>query len=179
VNCDPAASAAAIEATIRNTGTEIYRLTNVIPQLIFCILPDKGSELYKTIKMIGDTSLGVITQCMQVAHVKKASVAYIANVIAKVNMKLDGVNQVVEKKDISFVAQAPTMIIGADVSIHIYYFAHHQPFLFLSLICGSSHSSYQFTSNFQDLSPCPRPILQAFGLCSRRIDGRFLHTLRL
>jgi eukaryotic translation initiation factor 2C len=93
--------------------------------------------------MIGDTSLGVITQCMQVTHVKKASVAYVANVVAKVNMKLDGVNQVVEKKDLAFIAQAPTMIIGVDVSIITHLILIMKDFILIKLdvIFQLSHPS--------------------------------------
>ncbi|CAB4440014.1 unnamed protein product [Rhizophagus irregularis] len=38
------------------------------PQLILCILPNTGQELYAAIKRIGETVIGVATQCVQSVH---------------------------------------------------------------------------------------------------------------
>ncbi|KAJ3404441.1 argonaute 1, partial [Chytridiales sp. JEL 0842] len=114
--CDPQAPLTTIETKLRGAGTEVYRATNVIPQLIVCILPTKDANLYQCIKLAADTLVGVPTQCVQSAHVKKASVAYVANVMAKVNMKLDGVNHTLDRKDLGFIAKKPTMMVGADIS---------------------------------------------------------------
>ncbi|KAJ3192042.1 hypothetical protein HK101_007147 [Irineochytrium annulatum] len=75
------------------------------PTLIMIVLPDKGTELYKRIKLTADTS-----------HVKKRNVQYLANVLIKINAKLEGLNQSVAPDSIKFFADKPTMIFGADVA---------------------------------------------------------------
>ncbi|KAJ3145953.1 hypothetical protein HK101_002392, partial [Irineochytrium annulatum] len=86
------------------------------PQLICIILPDKGTELYRQIKQLGDTKFGIATQCMQGQQCRKASPQYIANVAVKINQKLGGTNQVVTGDHVAFIRARPTMLMGADVT---------------------------------------------------------------
>ncbi|CAG8466663.1 9415_t:CDS:10 [Ambispora leptoticha] len=86
------------------------------PQLLLCILPNTGVSLYAEIKRIGETSIGVVTQCCQIKHVNNAKKQYCANICIKINVKLGGMNSFLSPEYIGFVAEKPTIIMGADVS---------------------------------------------------------------
>lgn len=60
------------------------------PQLMFFILRGPDSELYSRIKRSADCRYGVVSQCVQPAHVMKYNDQYLSNVCMKVNAKLGG-----------------------------------------------------------------------------------------
>jgi hypothetical protein len=84
--------------------------------LIVRILPNTGVKLYAEIKRISDTVIGVPTQCVQSKHIADAKKQYCANVCLTVNMKLGGMNLFLSPPQIPFIAQRPTIILGADVT---------------------------------------------------------------
>ncbi|KAJ3291692.1 argonaute 1 [Borealophlyctis nickersoniae] len=86
------------------------------PQLILIVLPDTGQRLYGEIKRVGDTVVGVATQCVQSKHVLERKVRYCANVCLKINAKLGGYNAYLGKSQLPFIYERPIMIVGADVS---------------------------------------------------------------
>ena len=84
------------------------------PQLIMCLLPGTGTPLYAEIKRVGETVLGIPTQCVQGRHTRRPNRQYCANVTLKVNAKLGGSNAFVE--GLPWVGEAPTIVFGADVT---------------------------------------------------------------
>ncbi|KAF9970775.1 eukaryotic translation initiation factor 2C, 2 [Actinomortierella ambigua] len=87
------------------------------PQLLVCLLPSKGIPLYAEIKRIGDTMLGVCTQCLQSSFMRKPNlVQYFANVTLKINAKLGGYNSFLDPSQIPLLAAEPTIVVGADVT---------------------------------------------------------------
>lgn len=89
---------------------------NMRPQILLFILPGKITEVYNRIKKSCDCRFGVVSQCVQAAHVKKNQAQYHSNVAMKVNAKLGGTtSRVIPSVGASFFSK-PTMIIGADVS---------------------------------------------------------------
>ncbi|CAB4404415.1 unnamed protein product [Rhizophagus irregularis] len=105
-----------IEESLKQAWINAGNAAKSKPQLILCILPGKGQELYAEIKRVSDTIIGVPTQCIQRAHLKDPKVQYCANVCLKINVKLGGMNSSLLPKHIKFVDDAPTILIGADVS---------------------------------------------------------------
>ncbi|KAK5734619.1 Protein argonaute [Elasticomyces elasticus] len=92
---------------------------NARPQLLVFILPDKDSVTYGRIKRSAECRYGVVTQCMQYAHVQKCQGQYISNVCMKVNAKLGGSTaRAIGAKSggATGLFTVPTMILGADVS---------------------------------------------------------------
>jgi hypothetical protein len=85
-------------------------------QMIVCILPDTGVARYAEIKRVGETVIGIPTQCIVAKHVGRPNVQYCANVCLKMNAKLGGINVVLAQNQLPFIAEKPTIIIGADVS---------------------------------------------------------------
>ncbi|XP_019633764.1 PREDICTED: protein argonaute-3-like [Branchiostoma belcheri] len=62
-------------------------------QLILVVLPGK-TPVYAEVKRVGDTLLGVATQCVQVKNVIKTSPQTLSNLCLKINVKLGGVNNI-------------------------------------------------------------------------------------
>ncbi|CAO3646958.1 unnamed protein product [Cunninghamella blakesleeana] len=82
-----------VDLSISNHKTKKYK-----PQLILCILPNTGVQLYAEIKRVSDTVIGIASQCVQSKHIYDPKKQYCANVCLKVNQKLGGTNVVLEKK---------------------------------------------------------------------------------
>jgi len=109
-NTDPGKS---VEDLFNAAGTQ----SQMRPQLLVFIVPDKSAEIYNRIKKSCDCRYGIVSQVLQSAHVQKAQAQYCSNVCMKVNAKLGGHTARANglKGDKSWFTK-PTMIIGADVS---------------------------------------------------------------
>lgn len=95
-----------------NTGNDF----KARPQMLFCILPDKGAELYNAIKAACELGLGIPTQCVQSEKIFKPNRQYCANVCLKMNAKLGGINAAIHPSELGDLKSSPTLIIGADLS---------------------------------------------------------------
>ncbi|RCH92328.1 Eukaryotic translation initiation factor 2C [Rhizopus azygosporus] len=113
MNADPNGN---IDRTLKEAWLKAGNAAKANPQLIFCILPNTGTQLYAEIKRISDTVIGVATQCVQSKHIADAKKQYCANVCLKVNVKLGGMNLFLPPEQIPFIAQVPTIVFGADVT---------------------------------------------------------------
>ncbi|PKC01525.1 Piwi-domain-containing protein [Rhizophagus irregularis] len=87
----------------------------VKPQLILCIL-SHNSSLYAEIKRVSDTVIGVATQCILSKKAINPKKQYCANVCLKMNVKLGGENSFLIPEHIQFVADQPTILMGADIT---------------------------------------------------------------
>ncbi|KAK4934510.1 Protein argonaute [Elasticomyces elasticus] len=110
----PADAGKAVEELYNQTGNQFKRR----PQLMIFLLQDRNSFHYLRIKKSADCRYGVVTQCMQLQQVIKGNPQYYSNVLMKVNAKLGGTtSQALPHASSGFKGfNAPTMIIGADVS---------------------------------------------------------------
>ncbi|CAG8681311.1 7007_t:CDS:2, partial [Acaulospora colombiana] len=86
------------------------------PQLVLCILPNTGQQLYGSIKFASDTVLGVATQCVQGKHIYQPKKQYCANVCLKINVKLGGMNSYIKPNLVPFITDKPSILMGADVT---------------------------------------------------------------
>jgi eukaryotic translation initiation factor 2C len=85
-------------------------------QLILVILPGK-TQVYAEVKRVGDTLLGLATQCIQSKNVVKVTPQTLSNLCLKINVKLGGVNNIlVPTQRPSSVFREPVIFIGADVT---------------------------------------------------------------
>ncbi|GES81009.1 piwi domain-containing protein [Rhizophagus clarus] len=103
-----------IEESLKLAWLKAGNTAKANPQLILCVLPEIVKELYAEIKRVGETIIGVATQCIQHEHMFKPNKQYCANVCLKMNVKLGGMNSFL--RNIPFVGEMPTILIGADVS---------------------------------------------------------------
>lgn len=69
---------------------EIGRTHGRYPQLMFFVLRGVNNQIYTRIKKSADCRYGVVSQCVQYAHLRKNQDQYHSNVCMKVNAKLGG-----------------------------------------------------------------------------------------
>jgi len=86
------------------------------PSIIMVILSNKDSAVYSSLKYVCDTKLDVLTVCVQADNIRKSQPQYFANVALKFNMKLGGVNHVLDPRSVAWLKETPTMLMGADVT---------------------------------------------------------------
>ncbi len=60
------------------------------PELMIFILENKNADMYNRIKKSADCRYGVVSQCVQSAHVNNNNLQYHSNLCMKVNAKLGG-----------------------------------------------------------------------------------------
>ncbi|KAL7672844.1 hypothetical protein ACOME3_007724 [Neoechinorhynchus agilis] len=85
-------------------------------QLILVILPGKTS-VYAEVKRVGDTVLGLATQCVQIRNVNRTTPQTLSNLCLKINVKLGGINSILvpSVRPISVFCE-PVIFIGADIT---------------------------------------------------------------
>jgi len=100
----------AIDSTIKRAAGAL--------DLLFIILPEANIPLYKRIKTLADKDHGIHTICSVGSKLAKdrGRDQYMANVALKFNLKLGGINQIVENKNLGIVDQNKTMVVGIDVT---------------------------------------------------------------
>lgn len=98
-------------------GSTLQRAAGAL-DLLFIVLPGANIPLYKRIKTIADRNCGIHTICSVGSKLSKdrGRDQYMANVALKFNLKLGGINQMVENKNLGIIDQNKTMIVGIDVT---------------------------------------------------------------
>ena len=86
--------------------------------VLFIILPEVNAPLYRRVKTLADKTHGIHSICFVASNLvsERGRDQYMANVALKVNLKLGGINQTVEKKNFGIVEQNKTMVVGIDVT---------------------------------------------------------------
>lgn len=84
-------------------------------QLIVVVLPGK-TPVYAEVKRVGDTLLGIATQCVQMKNVTRTSPQTLSNLCLKINVKLGGVNNILVPSIRPAVFNEPVIFFGADVT---------------------------------------------------------------
>ncbi|KAI9175346.1 hypothetical protein H9P43_006707 [Blastocladiella emersonii ATCC 22665] len=109
-------NAADIETALQHAYLQAGRETEH-PDLLVFILPNKGYQLYHTIKRVCDTVLGVTSQCVTLQVAQQMRNTHMENLCLKVNVKLPGGTNVrVDPALMPCVAEIPTIFMGADVT---------------------------------------------------------------
>lgn len=92
-------------------------LKNTFPalQLVCVVLPGK-TPVYAEVKRVGDTLLGMATQCVQAKNVNKTSPQTLSNLCLKINVKLGGINSILVPSIRPKVFNEPVIFLGADVT---------------------------------------------------------------
>ena len=86
-------------------------------QLILVVLPGK-TPIYAEVKRIGDTVLGIATQCIQAKNISRIGnqAQTISNIVLKVNVKLGGINNILLPEIRPEILKQPVMFLGASVA---------------------------------------------------------------
>lgn len=85
-------------------------------RLVLIILPIAHTLLYNRVKHLGDVKVGVHTICVVGSKFAKAQAQYFANVALKFNLKLGGINQLVDNTRLGVINEDKTMVVGVDVT---------------------------------------------------------------
>ncbi|MCJ1247072.1 hypothetical protein MMC30_004283 [Trapelia coarctata] len=85
-------------------------------RLVFIVLPEANTALYNRVKYLGDVKYGVHTICVVGQKFAKGQLQYFANVALKFNLKLGGVNQLVDNARLGLINEDKTMVVGIDVT---------------------------------------------------------------
>uniref|UniRef100_A0A9R1SRQ3 Argonaute RISC component 4 n=2 Tax=Cyprinus carpio TaxID=7962 RepID=A0A9R1SRQ3_CYPCA len=91
-------------------GKQFYAGIEIKVWAVACFAPQKQ------LKRVGDTLLGMATQCVQVKNVVKTSPQTLSNLCLKINAKLGGINNVLVPHQRPSVFQQPVIFLGADVT---------------------------------------------------------------
>lgn len=106
------------------SGPEDAQLDNVLKgaaeslDLLLVVLPDSNIPLYSRIKHSGDIKYGIHTIC-SVGHKlvrTNGQDQYFANVALKFNLKLGGINQLIDNSRLGIINEDKTMVVGIDVT---------------------------------------------------------------
>uniref|UniRef100_A0A670J052 Argonaute RISC component 1 n=1 Tax=Podarcis muralis TaxID=64176 RepID=A0A670J052_PODMU len=100
-------------------GKQFYNGIEIKVWAIACFAPQKQcrEEVLKYVSgRVGDTLLGMATQCVQVKNVVKTSPQTLSNLCLKINVKLGGINNILVPHQRSAVFQQPVIFLGADVT---------------------------------------------------------------
>ncbi|KAL3172281.1 hypothetical protein MRX96_013255 [Rhipicephalus microplus] len=68
------------------------------PNLVIIVLPGK-TPIYAKVKRVGNTLMGVATQCVNYESLLKLKKRTLSNLIVKINAKLGGINCIVKPGD--------------------------------------------------------------------------------
>ncbi|KAI9429439.1 Piwi domain-containing protein [Lactarius psammicola] len=189
-----------IARQLRDACEECRRSTRTLPELIVVVLPDGGNDIYTAIKHFGDVSHGIATQCMKSSKCFRAKAQYYANITLKINVKLGGINTIIDPREASFLTDPanPTMVMGADIT-HPPPGNHGRP-SFTSLVGSIDANAVQYASRM-GVQTSPREVIEdlenmcvhlferfraAMGKLPKRIlfyrdgvsEGEFKETLR-
>ncbi len=86
------------------------------PRIILFVLANNDKTVYERIKLQGDTVYGIHTVCVLSAMFTKNDMQYYANVALKFNLKLGGVNHMLDKANtLGIIDQGKTMVVGYDI----------------------------------------------------------------
>ena len=78
------------------TRTKVHTLNilDCVECVCECVCNTLSSVLAAEVKRVGDTLLGMATQCVQVKNVVKTSPQTLSNLCLKINVKLGGINNI-------------------------------------------------------------------------------------
>ncbi|KAF2969330.1 hypothetical protein GQX73_g4243 [Xylaria multiplex] len=87
-------------------------------QLLIVILPSTPIPLYNRLKQLADVKYGIHTICSVGSKIAKLNGQdqYLHNEALKVNLKLGGDNQLVQKQHLGLINEDKTMVVGIDVT---------------------------------------------------------------
>ena len=96
-------------------ATSLKHLSS-LSRLALVVLPQNNTVLYNHIKHVADVQIGIHTVCVVAENLARKGLQYYANVALKFNLKLGGVNQLVDSDRLGLINEDRTMVVGLDVT---------------------------------------------------------------
>ncbi|KAJ8721372.1 hypothetical protein PYW07_002147 [Mythimna separata] len=86
-------------------------------RFVFVIVSTRGRDDYHKIKQLAEREVGILTQCIKEATVRRMNPMTAKNILLKVNSKLMGINQAIDSNTTPrCLRDGGVMIVGADVT---------------------------------------------------------------
>uniref|UniRef100_A0A1E1W3W5 Uncharacterized protein n=1 Tax=Pectinophora gossypiella TaxID=13191 RepID=A0A1E1W3W5_PECGO len=87
-------------------------------RFLIIIVPTRGRDYYHKVKQMAEIHVGILTQCIKEATAsRRMNPQTVRNILLKVNSKLMGINQALDKQSIPrCIAEGGVMVVGADVT---------------------------------------------------------------
>src|SRR5204863_7237972 len=86
------------------------------PMLVLVIMHSDDKVIYNRIKYACDVREGLLNVCVVGTKFSRANDQYLANVALKVNLKLGGRNQFLDRSKLGILSEGKTMVVGIDVT---------------------------------------------------------------
>lgn len=86
------------------------------PVFILGIFYTKDTGIYNCVKQVCDVRCGIRNVNVLAEKIKNSNDQYNANVGLKINLKLGGANQSLQKSDLGLISEGKTMLVGIDVT---------------------------------------------------------------
>ncbi|WVZ21727.1 hypothetical protein V8G54_000271 [Vigna mungo] len=100
---------------LQNIDYQVQKECEQRLQILLCVMADKDSG-YKSLKLIAETKVGVVTQCCLRCHANDAKDHFLTNLAFKMNAKIGGSNVELMNRLPNFEGESHVMFIGADVN---------------------------------------------------------------
>jgi len=102
---------------VSNVQPMFSYLRNEFPslQLVVIVLPGK-TPVYAEVKRMGDSVLGLATQCIKAKNVTRTTAQMLSNLCLKINAKLGGVNTILVPENRPSIFKEPVIFLGATVT---------------------------------------------------------------
>ncbi|EIW84628.1 argonaute-like protein [Coniophora puteana RWD-64-598 SS2] len=143
------------QGNIHNQLNALYRASTAAkkkePTFAVVVLPEYGNDIYVKVKNFGDVEQGVATQCMKSYKCVRASAWYYAQVCLKINVKLGGINTILDTQlstDLLSDPGNPTVVISAKV-MHPGPGSDHPSFTAMAGSLDPDAATYTATSRIQ------------------------------
>ncbi|KAJ7670048.1 argonaute-like protein [Mycena polygramma] len=143
-----------ISAELDKVVRQCVQRTGREPSLVFVVLPDKNA-MYESVKHWGDIQRGIPTQCIRLRHVFETKPEFWSNCVHKINMKLGGINVVVDHPGLRIPGSFPllgdpknaTVVMGADVTHPTGALAHHPSYA--AVVCSADAHAAKYVAEFR------------------------------
>ncbi|RKP07663.1 Piwi domain-containing protein [Thamnocephalis sphaerospora] len=103
------------ERALQSAAIAAKKTHGMPAQIVFNIFATRN-HIYRSVKRIAETKMGLMTQCMLAKHTERPNLQYCSNIMLKVNKKLGGTSFKLARNMVPYVTSQPTIVIGADVS---------------------------------------------------------------
>lgn len=94
----------------------LQRLAQKKVSLLLIILPVGGDRIFRHVKWRADCEYGIPNHCVLVDKFAKGNPQYMANNGLKVNLKLHGINHILDTSASGILAAGKTMVVGIDAT---------------------------------------------------------------
>ncbi|KAJ5679615.1 hypothetical protein N7462_007859 [Penicillium macrosclerotiorum] len=96
-------------------GMMFDKMKELRVELVLVLLPNGADRVFEFVKWVGDTKAGILNHCCLASKFIPGNDQYMANNSLKINLRMGGVNQVLETPP-TLLSSGKTIVVGLDVT---------------------------------------------------------------